>query len=76
MIKNDLEAKEGTIHKAKQFINELQRVLADIEESLLSDNETKSILAVIQANAIMRCLEDYPSKTQEIFERLKKSALN
>jgi hypothetical protein len=70
MIKNDFDAKEGSIHNAKQFINELQSALEVIDEMTIFN-------AVVNTNAIMRCLKEYPSKTKEIFELLEKqSALN
>jgi len=74
MIKNDSYAKEGSIHNAKQFINELQSVLGVIEESLGDDDEMTVFNAVVNTNAIMCCLKEYPSKTKEIFELLEKQS--
>lgn len=72
MTRQDTMTREETIKLTKRLINDLQFVLNDIHKNLESDSEVTQINAVLHANAILECVNNYPEKVKEIFEKLEK----
>lgn len=72
MKKDEQPYKENTIKITKRLIKDLIFVINDIYENLDSDSEPTQINAALHANAILECVNQYPDKVKELFEKLEK----